>query len=527
MPTPTQLVQIAPVDLGLPEKFAQFRPIQLEAAEFVEVSKKRFVVTNLKVGSGKSLFAAKLAKTIGRTAILTSTKGLASQYMADFEESGLLEVRGKANYTCSQYNNCDIGSHSGCMEGDFCPAKQAYREACSADWIVTNYAYWLNVWNKAGGLVDPELEVPFDCLILDEAHAAAEELSRFLDFEISESDVDAFELPPIKPNGDDLSEWQSWAGCAKEKLSKWQSEAKEGKLKAARQRKHRDLLIERCGLIAGLSLDNWTIEAESHSRFGRQARFNCIWPGQYAEKLFQGIPKIVLMSGTVTPRSLPYIGIKRADADYKEWPYQFPKNRAPFYYVKSGVRVRYEMPDEDWDIMVSLFDDFIRPRISRKGLIHTNSFDQVRKVLSRSEFAFHMRTKFKEDEQTTDELVADHKAATGSSILIHPGISTGYDFPLDAAEWQIILKVPFPPMKSKVMRARRDKDKNYMTASAATKIDQMKGRIVRRPEDRGETVIFDGQWEWFEWAADGYFSNTVKSVWLDKVPPPGKRWNEK
>lgn len=523
-----ELIQIQrPSDLGLPERYEDFRPVQLEALEFTEESQKRFIATNLKVGSGKSLLALSIAKRMGRTAILTSTKGLMSQYYRDYAESGLVQIKGKSNYSCPQYRDCETGAHSGCNEGDFCDYRQHYRQALDADMIVTNYAYWLGVNNQAQGLTAQDEDArDFDCLILDEAHAAVDELSSYLDFSITDNDVEAFGLDSIKTNADSLSDWQSWAMASISKLQAFQPDLKAGKLKIARQKRHRDLLLDRCKTIAGLSLDNWTIEMELGTKFGRSAHFNCIWPGQYREKLFQNIPKIVLMSGTITPKSLSYLGIKQSDCDYREWPYQFPKNRAPFYYIPT-VQVKYGITEENLATWLARIDEIISGRLGRKGIIHTGSYARQKYILQNSQYAFHMLANFGDPgSETTDEVVSKFKASLAPKILVSPSITTGYDFPASDAEWQILTKIPFPPMTSKVMKARKVQDPNYQTYCAALDLAQASGRIVRSEVDRGESFLIDDQWKWFQRSAKPYLPAGFSAIELITVPPPGKRWNE-
>src|SRR4051812_38703960 len=95
-----------PRDFQLPPKFTEFREQQIEAVHFTLNSPRRFRSLALPVGSGKSLFAMTVAKHFDRTAILTVTKGLQSQYMGDMEAAGLTLIKGRTNYPCDVADNC-------------------------------------------------------------------------------------------------------------------------------------------------------------------------------------------------------------------------------------------------------------------------------------------------------------------------------------------------------------------------------------------------------------------------------------
>src|SRR5216684_7182813 len=83
------------------------RPAQekaLAAIEHARDSGKKFVLLELPTGTGKSavaIAAAKWASTWGTGAyILSPQKALTAQYMRDFENEGLVELRGRASYRC-------------------------------------------------------------------------------------------------------------------------------------------------------------------------------------------------------------------------------------------------------------------------------------------------------------------------------------------------------------------------------------------------------------------------------------------
>ena len=86
-------------DLGLPEKFTEFRTHQILALERIEASKKKVVLLEAPTGSGKTLIMAALGKYLGEQVCYTChTKQLQSQVVNDFPYA--VELKGRANYSC-------------------------------------------------------------------------------------------------------------------------------------------------------------------------------------------------------------------------------------------------------------------------------------------------------------------------------------------------------------------------------------------------------------------------------------------
>jgi Rad3-related DNA helicase len=303
------LSQYTPAELGLPEKFDQFRPCQVEAVEWAaDQERRRFVGLGLPPGSGKSLIAAALAKVTGmRTAVLTATKALQEQYAADFLD--LVDIRGKANYRCADKANvsCRFGAHEGCRlaGGLGCGYEEARARARKAQVVVTNYAYWIRA-NAFGRGLEPDPKEggeprPVELLVLDECHAAERELSNALRVVVRESwlrDAGVLdETDPARRRSEDVGEW---AKAAKE-LGAWVKVRFEAAVKELRRRPTSagrekvyvlEELVEALGAVGKMRGAEWVCEMKQGTKWGRCWEFDCVWPGQWAEgRLFVGRPR--------------------------------------------------------------------------------------------------------------------------------------------------------------------------------------------------------------------------------------------
>jgi ATP-dependent DNA helicase DinG len=166
------------------------RPAQetaLAAIERAHDKGKKFVLLELPTGTGKSavaIAAAKWASTWGNGAyILSPQKALTAQYMRDFVNDGLVELRGRASYRCDDFEtDCDVGGTlrgkdaTACLR---CPYKIAKDEFVSQKIGVTNFDYLLAETLYSGQLPRRSM------LVIDEAHNLEEKVLGFTDFEIS------------------------------------------------------------------------------------------------------------------------------------------------------------------------------------------------------------------------------------------------------------------------------------------------------------------------------------------------------
>lgn len=488
---------MTPQSLNFPPFVRSFRPAQLEAVSEVLESGTRFTALGLTTGSGKSAVALMLHQLLGgRTVILTASLGLQTQYMSSFESMGLLDVRGRSNYPCWSGGTCDDGARMECKEKEGCPYFCAFRAGQQGELVETSYAMWL----ASGAMKLP------DTLILDEATAAPEWLSRALDFHITQEEAERAGLKIESPR-EQHSEWMQIAP-----LLKLRTQANYDRVRAqrstdlfnpmrrektAKELRQAESLLDRVSRLILLTEDNWVITQEDRDN-GRRWNFECVWPGQYRERLFRYVKRIVLMSGTLRPKTLGLLGIAKSDVTFREWGRQFPAVNGPVLHIPT-TRLTYRSSAEDEQKWMNRIDEIVGLYPDRKGLIHTVSYARAKQILQRSRHRQRMVFNDREPGSESAARVFDKfKSARPGQVLVSPSFSTGWDFAGKLAEYQIIAKLPFPDSRSKVMQARLEKDKSYGSYVAAQELVQACGRIVRGEEDRGTTYIVDDQIEWFQ-----------------------------
>ena len=513
---------LTPRDLGFPAQFPDWRPGQYASLERALETDKRFIAQAAPTGFGKSLFAAAYAVLSSkRTVIDTSTKALQDQYMHDFAICGMNELRGKQNYPCEIAANCRDGAYFGC-DSQECSYKSSVANFNSCNLNVTNYSCHLSNVIHAVGLGQ------IDNLILDEAHNAIQEVCAALEIRLNHKSNQEFYAavgmnPPYRKG---LPEWREWAKEFNKRLTKYLAELKgNGNMdRETRLILARGNMLGRSTMILSTAPDGWIVD--EHSSPG-ETILSPVWPDKLTDKyLFGTSEKVVLMSATLVPKTLQLLGIDPDQALYMDHQHTFDASRCPVY-IWADTRIDHKISDGGRQEWVARMDQIMGARADRKGIIHTTSYDNQDYIVRNSWLRDQMIVPRRASE--LPEAMREFRASPPPRTLVSPSITTGYDFPFSAAEYQIIGKLTFIDKRSPLMKARDESDPEYLPYLTAQNLVQTVGRIMRDPKDQGETFILDGHVKWFTMpkAKRGYrhlfpswFLKQIRYTDTVPVPPP-------
>jgi Rad3-related DNA helicase len=477
---------IIPRDLNLPPRFSAWRPGQLPALYRTIESPQRFIAQCAPTGFGKSMFGIAAHKLFAtRTCVITSTKVLADQYQGDFHTCGMADIRGRHNYRCpiGTSTTCGDGRILGCKSPS-CPRNAALSAAKDSDLVVTNYACYLHSYANGEGLGE------FGLLILDEAHSIIDELCSFLEIRFDHAEYEflytILATPP--PHGQSVLAWRKWASHTAPLARKHLDTLKKSNASSA-QIKLTDRLSSDLDRLTRIS-DEWILDENP----GVIAVFSPLWPTAHAESLlFRGVPKILFLSATIVPKTTSILGVPDADLLFLENPPVFNPSRCPIYLFGSS-RIDYRSTEGQKAEWVARMDYLINQRLDRKALIHTFSYAWQQEIVSRSQHSHYMLAP---QTKTLASAVSAFRQSPPPKLIASPALTTGYDFPLRDAEYQFLMKVPFIDARTKIMKARTASDPEYLPHLTAQTITQTCGRIMRQPDDQGETFIMDAHANWF------------------------------
>lgn len=495
--------------------------MQADALRQLLGSTKRIKALSAPTGFGKTLvYIAYALITKQPTCIVTDSRGLQDQLMGLFETIGLVDLRGRRNYGCPMRAGftCEDGHAARCpYKGTIaCPSSQAEMRAAVSWLVVTNYDKWTSARKFGQGMQH------FTQVIFDESHKAHAALARAMQVTLNERDAHDLGVDFPSHSADDFVTWKAWAMLARP-VAQEAMNAVAASLRASahpkpslvREFTHLRHLMRRLAILSTANAQNWVVDEVDNGY-----QMDPIRPGRYVESaLLMRIPSIVFVSATLRPKSLYMTGIGKLDFDYLEYPSDFDKTRCPIYYMPAMF---VDVKHPDLSMLWARIDQTVARRADRKGVIHTTSYARRDAVVRASHFS--QRMLFSPRGEATATMVEVFKTSPPGTLLVSPSVGAGYDFPMKDCEYQIVCKVPFPDMRSKIMQAREHDDPEYGPYLAMSELVQNFGRAMRSKQDRCENFIFDRHMEWFEpryrHLAPKWFKSFYQRVETLPAPPP-------
>ncbi len=130
--------------------------------------------------------------------------------------------------------------------------------------------------------------------------------------------------------------------------------------------------------------------------------------------------------------------------------------------------------------------------VGKKGIIQTWTYDIAKQVYEDAPENVKSRMFLYNDSKEKQDLLEYHKNTEMDSILIGPTLNEGIDMPGDECRFIIMLKVPYPFLGDKLVKAKANIYKGWYTNETLRVIQQAIGRGNRYKEDWCQTYILDG-----------------------------------
>lgn len=465
------MIDLDPQTLGMPAKFTSYRREQLEGFEWYLTETTETVVAGcLPTGWGKTLWAVSLAKLLGVKLVYeVATRALESQVMHDFESIGMKQIHGAANYDCFIYGDCKKGYKSECSRrmSAACPYSVAVDEARDSDLVVTNYAYALHAGLNANAFRGVGM------IVCDEAHALEGQLTSYGSVKIYARDIGNDKL--IRKLRDeksgivtDNSEWLIWARCVMEYADAEDDDD--------------DSLYNRAERVSRMD-SNFVWQFDDRGN----CTFSPIYLSAYMRRLFGSVPRILMMSASLTEYVLRLLLPKDFAYDYRAWPVVFPQQNAPVYHIPT-VKLSWKSTDEDYEKVISTADRIVDSRLDRRGIVHSVSYARARRF---AEHSAHSRRFIRNESAADLGKCLELFRRTADAVFVSASVEEGFDFEGEQCEFQIVLKFPFPNETDRVIKERCSRISSYRLNFAAQKLVQMRGRGWRSATDRCELFILD------------------------------------
>ena len=170
-------------------------------------------------------------------------------------------------------------------------------------------------------------------------------------------------------------------------------------------------------------------------------------------------------------------------------PSTFDFSKSPVYFLNK-YKMSFKEKDASFEALKPIIYNIIKRHAGQRGIIQTGSYDFAKKLIFyappevSSRLLSYNGSKEKKDIVTTHQMMDD-------TILIGPTLVEGIDLPDDLCRFIIILKVPYPNLKDKLVSEKLKLFPLWYNSKTSNSIIQGIGRGVRNAKDYCVTYILD------------------------------------
>lgn len=501
--------------------------IILEALHNIHNTNKKYIVISAGTGTGKSVIAKHIADYYvehvagdldgdpKREALfLTKTIGLQDQYLGDF--SDMKKLMGATNYSCHTDHIVPIPptmkAHGGCkyyIADGMCEYNKARSEYQLSLLKILNYAFFMRGMSRYNtrGL-----------LVCDEAHNLEESLIDILNTEIrievlrnEKSDNIIFDnyVPhgSLTSDGLTFNQAESIMKFCFDKVAMLSKAIKELEKSIERMVENdrippnlvevlekelspKTTLYNRYHGI-GTKLyeyldtggNGWT---HYYDKTDKLYVFKPVFiPPNIHNMVFNNPRHVLLMSATASRVAkslrLPPERVHTIEAEYL-----FDVENRPFYALLSMPRFNARTREEALPEYVEMIDRLIS-QYGEDGsvLIHCVSYANAEYIKQNSKFGHRILV------PTSLEVRDIHSHIEKGTIIASPAMTEGVDLANGVVQAQIFMKVPYPFLGDPWVVKKKDEDDGWYDYCAMLDIIQGSGRMIRGPNDKGDTFMLD------------------------------------
>jgi ATP-dependent DNA helicase DinG len=488
---------------------------------------KRFVILSLGTGVGKSGVGVTLGRYIDSHLMtgyekfgpgayyVTTQKILQDQYVNDFAPN-MKSIKSSSNYECNYYKkqSCEESLKQIKVE----PKDSKFYKACSGGCKyrkekevflhskegVTNFPYFMTESTYSGKIL------PRKTLIIDEAHNAEAELSKFIEISVSEY----FSEKVLKlPMGELSTQHQVIQWIKNVYIQKLTSHLEHIEKILEKYDRVQDKISEMFTIQKQIDMmkghkskieiflnvydpENWVMnEVPGDGKSMRKFEFKAIDVSPFSQGyLFRLGEKVIFMSATILSKETfcETLGIPIEEAAYISIPSPFPIENRPIIFAPVG-KMNKDNIDASLPRLVEAVQAILDAHPDEKGIIHAHTYaiaQYIKKNIKSKRLLTH-------DSYNREEVLRKHMNGNKPTVLLSPSMSEGVDLKGDASRFQIICKIPYPYLGDKLCKKRMFKWKWWYGAQTAKTIIQAVGRSIRSMDDHAVTYILDSDWQTF------------------------------
>lgn len=174
---------------------------------------------------------------------------------------------------------------------------------------------------------------------------------------------------------------------------------------------------------------------------------------------------------------------------YEVIPSTFDFTKSPVYFLNKW-KMNFKERDKSFEMIRPIIFNICKKFEGKKGMIQTGSYDFAKKLMFYAPPEIQSRMLLYNGSKEKIDIINKHKMSK-DTILVGPTLAEGIDLPDDLCRFIIIMKVPYPNIKEKYVKAKIEMFPLWYNSKTSNAIIQGIGRGVRNASDYCETYILD------------------------------------
>ena len=425
------------------------------------------------------------------TFALTITRSLQDQYLKLFPDTDIL--KGKTNYICDVDPHFDVETapcvlvpriRDECWEKNRCPYYNSRNKSLLSRFAVLNYKMFLSLPNHVKRK---------NFIICDEASELEDELTKQFSAEINYERLKQYGVEYKTLITEDRDKTRTWIGGIIFNISE-----QINVLINRVNKKHRTLSQpEKIKLqyLKHLHKSLTTVDIlwrECEYVIDKDSKKVIITPlkvNRLTKYIFDYAENVLLMSATIIDHKNFAKNLGIADYEYVEVDSDFDSKKSPIY-VSSKNKLNFKNLTNTLPAICDQIKVITEHHKNEKGIIHTHS-NEITKFI-KNKLEYNKRFLFRDEFSNNEVILKQHYETDFPTVLVSPSLAFGVDLKDHLARFQIIVKLPFPPLSSKHIKRLFDTDKNWYENKMLNALVQACGRATRSKNDFSTTHILDG-----------------------------------
>ena len=196
------------------------------------------------------------------------------------------------------------------------------------------------------------------------------------------------------------------------------------------------------------------------------------------------------MSATIGDPVLYANNCHMTSYEYKIVESTFDFTKSPIFYCPD-YKMNYESKQTSMPHIIDMCNKIINMFPNNRGCILTSSYEMTNLIYEGLDSDKKGRILQYNNSKSKQEILDEYKYCK-NSIMIGPSLFDGLSFDDDLCRFLIIVKVPYPDLKSEFIRKKAENNYNWYAGQASLSVIQGVGRGVRSEHDWCYSFILDG-----------------------------------